>query len=232
MAEHPTDEWVEAANCLATVAHQLSSVVHEANNLLQVIAGSAEMMQLNSSLPESALKRSATIAEHAHRVSALLGSVRELSRFAPSREGEMTDLSALMRTVLDVRRHALNKAQVGVVVDGLHEPVFARASWRPTMQIVLNLMLNAEAALRHVSGPRLAVRVTRDDAAVSLLIADNGPGFPTNVPGRYALHPQDDEAPRLGLGLDASRWLAQREGGELHVRATPDGTTAALTLRA
>ena len=44
MAEHPPDEWIEAANCLATVAQQLSSVVHEANNMLQVIAGSAEMI--------------------------------------------------------------------------------------------------------------------------------------------------------------------------------------------
>ena len=53
----PSDEWVEAANCLATVADTLSSAVHEANNMLQVITGSAEMIQMHGGLPPSVIKR-------------------------------------------------------------------------------------------------------------------------------------------------------------------------------
>ena len=57
---------------LATVAHQPSSAMHEANNLLQVTAGSAEMIQSSVGLPDDA-ETGRIIAEHAHRVSSLLG---------------------------------------------------------------------------------------------------------------------------------------------------------------
>ncbi len=74
--QSPSEAWVEAANCLATVAHQLSSAIHEANNLLQVIAGSAEMIQCTPGLSAEVVKRTETISEHAHRVSLLLSSTR------------------------------------------------------------------------------------------------------------------------------------------------------------
>ena len=80
MAERPSDEWIEAANCLATVAQTLSSAVHEANNMLQVIAGSAELIQMQRTLPENVVRRADAIAEQAHRVSALLGTLRDLSK--------------------------------------------------------------------------------------------------------------------------------------------------------
>jgi len=231
MAEHPTEEWVEAANCLATVAHQLSSVVHEANNMLQVIAGSAEMIQLNGSLPEPVLKRTVVIAEQAHRVSTLLGSVRELSRFAPSRDGEITDLSAIVSSALDLRRHALNRAHVSVTVVGGEVPVMARASWRPAMQVVLNLLLNAEQAVRGRQAPAIAIRLTADTSWARVAVLDNGGGGVPAEPPLFTLAPLPDAAPRLGLGLSASGWLAEREGGRLEVDATGDGTTAVLTLR-
>jgi len=76
----PSDEWVEAANCLATVADTLSSAVHEANNMLQVITGSAEMIQMHGGLPPSVIKRTEIISAHAQRVSALIGALRDLSK--------------------------------------------------------------------------------------------------------------------------------------------------------
>ena len=232
MAEHPPDEWTEAANCLATVAHQLSSVVHEANNMLQVIAGSAEMIQLNAALPENVLKRSTLIAEQAHRVSSLLGAVRELSRFAPSRDGDTIDLLALVNGALEMRRHALNRAQIAVTVEGgVESPVVARASWRPVMQVVLNLMLNAEQAVAGAPDPRITLRLERIGDRAMLSVIDTGAGMAAEV-HPYTLQPLTDDAPRLGLGLRASEWLAAREGGCLEVRSAETGTSAVLQLRA
>lgn len=231
MAEHPSDEWIEAANCLATVAHQLSSVMHEANNMLQVIAGSAEMIQLDPALPETVLRRSTTIADHAHRVSALLGSVRELSRYAPHQDGETTDLASVARAALSMRRHALNRAHTALTVEGGDVPVVVRASWRSVMQMLLNLLLNAEDAVKGRSGAAIAIRFERAGSDVILSVRDNGPGLHTRAE-MYALTPLDDGAPRLGLGLSACERLARREGGSLAVRSDDGGTTAVLMLRA
>jgi C4-dicarboxylate-specific signal transduction histidine kinase len=231
MAEHPSEEWIEAANFLATVAHEFSSVAHEANNMLQVIAGSAEMIQLNTGLPESVLRRTTIITEQVHRVSALLGSVRELARFAPSRTGDVTDLAAVVSSAIDMRRHALNRAHVRVTVDGTSQPVPVRASWRPLMQVVLNLLLNAEQGIRGQAAPSISVLLATHDGRSTLSLTDNGCGAPAATAPAFTVAVAPDGAPHLGLGRSASAWLVEREGGSLEVAAgAAGGTVTTLTL--
>ena len=228
----PSDEWVEAANCLATVAHTLSSAVHEANNMLQVITGSAEMIQMQAGLPPAVLKRTGVIAEHAQRVSTLIGSLRDLSKVDPVRDADATNLATVITSALDLRRHALNRGQISVSVDAGDEPPSARAGWRPLMQIVLNLLLNAERAVQGRAGAAIAVRVVREGDAVVLSIADNGTGLPAQLPLPWTLQERPDASPLLGLGLSAVRRLVAREGGSFELRSGPDGTTAVVTLKA
>ncbi len=230
--QSPSDEWVEAANCLATVAHTLSSAVHEANNMLQVITGSAEMIQMHGGLPPGVLKRTDVIAEHAQRVSALIGSLRELSKVGPSAPADSTNLVTIITSALDLRRHALNRGQIAVSVDAGDRPPVARASWRVLMQMVLNLLLNAERALHGRAGGAIVVRAVREADEVMLSIADNGVGLPAQLPLPWTLQEQPDASPLLGLGLMAVRRLAEREGGSFHLRSGADGTTAVVRLRA
>ncbi|MFN7914012.1 MAG: HAMP domain-containing sensor histidine kinase [Vicinamibacterales bacterium] len=233
MAEYPGREWTEAANCLATVAHQLSSVVHEANNMLQVIAGSAEMIQLNASLPEPVLRRTTIIAEQAHRVSALLGSVRELARYAPSRQDEVSDLAATLAAAIDMRRHALNRAHVALSIEGASQPLMVRASWRPLMQVVLNLLLNAEQGIHGQAGAAIAIALAQHDGTATLTIGDNGSGRPQATQEPFTVWLAPDGSPHLGLGLEASQWLVEREQGRLEVASgSGGGTVATLTLQA
>jgi signal transduction histidine kinase len=232
MAEHPpSDEWVEAANCLATVAHTLSSAVHEANNMLQVITGSAEMIQMQAGLPPAVVKRTEMIAEQAQRVSTLIGSLRDLSKVDPRRAGEATNLVTVITSALDLRRHALNRGQIAVSVDAGDPPPMARAGWRPLMQIVLNLLLNAEQAVQGRAGAAIAVRAVQDGDAVTLSIADNGAGLPEQLPLPWTLQERPDASPLLGLGLVAVRRLAEREGGSFELRPGADGTTAVVRLK-
>lgn len=236
-ARQPSEEWTEAANCLATVARTLSSAIHEANNMLQVIAGSAEMMQMQgqaqpASLAPSVVRRAEIIAEHAHRVSALLGSVRDLSKCQPRRDGETTDLRKAIDTVIELRRHALNRGRIAMSVEAQAEAIPVRASWRPVMQLLLNLILNAEQAVDGRQGAAITIAVRRDGASVLLTLRDNGAGLPRVPPEPFALHELSDSAPMLGLGLVAARRLAANEGGSLELESSGDGTTASLRLKA
>lgn len=230
--EVPSVEWIEAANCLATVAHQLSSAMHEANNLLQVIAGSAEMIQFKAGLSDDVVKRTEVIAEHAHRVSSLLGTARELTKFAPRAEGETLDLRAVVYQALELRKHALARALVCLSVELGDEPMIVRANARPTLQIVLNLMLNAEQALGSRRDGRIRLSLSRDAQGATLTIADNGVGYSPDGGQAFALQVHGDATPRLGLGLLAARWMTEREGGALTLAGTSAGTVATLRLPA
>lgn len=231
----PSDEWIEAANCLATVAHQLSSAVHEANNLLQVVSGSAEMILMKPSLPADVQKRAETIADHARQVSALLGGLRDLSCFAPPAASCVTDLTIVIESALDLRRHALTRGRVALSLSGLDAPCPAAIDWRSAMQVVLNLLLNAEEAVvgsddaaRASASPAIAIAVASSDGFTTVAVTDNGPG-PTPL-ASVALRRQPYAPPHLGIGLATARTIADRCGGELRQEMSPAGTVTTLRI--
>lgn len=228
--QSPSEAWVEAANCLATVAHQLSSAIHEANNLLQVIAGSAEMIQCTPGLSAEVVKRTETISEHAHRVSLLLSSTRELAKCPPWGEGQSADLRDVAQRALDLRKHALGRAQIVVSATLGDGPLAAQAGACPMLQAVLNLLLNAEQALRGRRDGRIAVSVKREGDQAVVSIADNGSGFEPEAESGFVLCPDAETSPRLGLGLIAARSACHREGGRLDLTTSAHGTVASLRL--
>ncbi|MGC4085806.1 MAG: sensor histidine kinase [Vicinamibacterales bacterium] len=94
------------------------------------------------------------------------------------------------------------------------------------------MLLNAEQAVNGRSGAAIAIRLSRHDERVECAVTDNGGGMPASTPLPFTLTAVPEDAPRIGLGLEASRWLAEREGGCLTLESVPGGTRAVLTLRA
>ncbi|MCC7417915.1 MAG: HAMP domain-containing histidine kinase [Acidobacteria bacterium] len=219
----PSPEWLEAANRLATVARQLATIVHESNNLLQVISGNAEMLEAAGELSEHATKRARTIGEHARRASSLL---TELLAFA--RDGDLDaariDLGALVREAADRRRYAADRARIGIRVSG-GEAAYVVANRRRTLQILLNLVANAETALAGCDRAAIDISVRREGPAFVVRVEDNGAGLPAPPPA-FFVAPEaraDSALPSLGIGLAVARWLAATQGGELRVDRRPDG---------
>ena len=230
--QEPSEEWVEAANCLATVAHQLSSAMHEANNLLQVIAGSAEMIQFTPGITDDVRKRTEVIAEHAHRVSSLLGGARDLAKFQPRMAGQSADIRAVVQRALDLRKHAFGRGQMTVSADLGDAPCVALVNVRPTLQVVLNLLLNAEQAVRGRRDARITIQLARGGGVVVLTVADNGPGLDAHAADPYVLRVEPEASPRPGIGLRAAMGMCRREGGTLDVATGEQGTVATLRLPA
>ncbi len=222
-------EWLARANRLAMVAAVLSTTVHEVNNALQIISGSAEMLGPGTS-GDLVARRGETIGGQARRASALLA---ELSAFArdDTPDPECADLGQIAQRALAMRQYAHARLHIrsGFEASGTRFGVAARP--RAVLQIVLNLLVNAERALAGRTDARLVVAVAEGDA-VTLLVDDNGPGL-TAEPGRQAFEPSfAADAAGLGLGLPVSRWLAERNGGALDPAASRLGGCAfTLSLR-
>jgi C4-dicarboxylate-specific signal transduction histidine kinase len=99
------------------------------------------------------------------------------------------------------------------------EEVKVRGSSRRLLQIVLNLIVNAEQALAGTPAPRLRVAVARAGDRAELTVEDNG------------LSAGDKRDPYgLGIGLDVSKWLAEQQRGSLERTAFPTGGSKATLL--
>ena len=230
----PPAAWLEAANHLATVVAQVSSTLHGLNNVLQVIAGNAEMLETTEGVPEGALRRAQVIGVQALRASALLAEVLTLSRVAASGIVRV-DLRDIAEVALELRAYYLTKAHVDVKLEPLDGVYLTLANRRRTLQIVLNLIANAERALTGRDAPRLHIRLAREGQRILLVMEDNGSGIgeASDRTEGFALVSANGGAPHLGIGLRVSFSLAELMGGSLTIQPLePGGSIATLALPA
>jgi C4-dicarboxylate-specific signal transduction histidine kinase len=216
----PMPEWLERANRLATAVNLLSTTVHEVNNALQVITGSAEMLGV-SAAPDVVARRAEAIGGQARRASALLA---ELSAFArdESTAVQRFDLGHMGQRSLALRQYTMAKLKLENTFEALGEPRFVSASPRAIMQVALNLLVNAEQALAGRPAGSIKVRVVGETGRVDLMVEDNGPGISPEVAPRLFEAAAQASETHLGIGLAVSKMLAERFGGSL--RCDPVGT--------
>lgn len=213
MQKSMSPEWLERANRLALVSRLLSSTVHDVNNALQVIAGSVELLQMSPPATEAIGRRITAIDTQTKRATRLLQELTEFVRDARE-TSERLDLKALAEFVAASRHYAFTKLRITGSVDG--DAVFVSANPKHVRQIVLNLVINAEDA----HSQTITIRTGANGAFGTLAIEDDA------VPGEE----KADGAASLGIGLEVSTWLAERNGGALTREQMARGSRATLSL--
>jgi C4-dicarboxylate-specific signal transduction histidine kinase len=225
----PPIDWLERVNRLSLLSRLVASTLHDMNNALQVVGGGLELLHLQSADLQAV---SRAIGGKTERMNALL---QDLSRFMRD-AGDVpqpVELRALAEQALALRQFSMGRLRVTRTAEG--DPVVVPAVRREVLQVLLNLLVNAESALKGTSGPTLRIVVSGTPGGATLVVEDNGPGVPAErVPclfeqdGRWPPAPVEE----LGIGLAVSRALAERRGGSLtYTPRQPTGALFTLTLR-
>ena len=99
-------------------------------------------------------------------------------------------------------------------------------------QVVLNLVLNAEHAIRSTGQPgTITVRTGTDGSHSFVEVADSGPGIPAHIALRVFepfFTTKTSAGPRLGLSV--SLGIAEAHNGTLALMPRDQGTCFRLTL--
>jgi signal transduction histidine kinase len=163
--------------------------------------------------------------------------VRNLLTFARQSAIERTvaDLNEIVRSTMTLRASDLRAHDIVVDEEYSNELPLIIVNREEIQQIVLNLLLNAEHAIRATNQPgtiRLRTRPSDDAESVIFEIADEGPGVPHAVASRifepFFTTKQMGEG--TGLGLSVSLGIAEAHGGSLALLPAERGARFALTL--
>jgi len=203
-----SDDTLVRLNRAALVQHTVRTAVHELNNVLQMIAGSAELIGSAPALPPTAAARVETILKHSTRGHTLLQAVSELAKVGPPAV-RAVDVAALADHALQLRRYEHKRAAITATLE--RPPAggaMVRADGQQILQAILNLIVNAEQSLAGVANATIAVVVGSSAGQVAVVVGDNAaragtPGDPFAATSA------------AGLGLMASRLIARESGGEL-----------------
>ncbi len=239
--ERLTNELLQAQK-MEAIGQLVAGVAHELNNPLAAIIAFSQLMRGDERLPDDMKHDAGLLVQEADRTRRIVQNLLDFARQRPP-ERRQTNISTLVRSVLELQSYALSTNRVQVEVDipeDLPEVDLDRAQMQ---QVLLNLTINAIQAFRtreraaqaHLwvtatdvktirgpGGPK-ADKLAGDQERVRITIRDDGPGVPEAARARlfdpFFTTKQPGEG--TGLGLSVSFGIVAAHGGHLWYEPGP-----------
>lgn len=213
-------------NRMTTVGHVLPSVAHELNNSLQVIGGLVELLGMRADLNKDVQDKIQKIGAQAVRSA---GMIRDIVSFARRDEtARRVDMNKAVERSLAMRRYHLSRARIDLTVDPSPGPLMASADSQHVIQVLLNLIINAEEAVAGAERRGLRVALMELPETIRCEVHDTGPGF-ADAALRALQQPFTTTKAKgaAGLGLAVASALVAQDQGRLLVLDGPGGRIAA-----
>lgn len=209
---------------LAAMGQMIGGFAHELNNPLTAILGNAQLLEERDN-DETARKRLETLNNEARKAADI---VRNLQFFArpPAPGRSLVDLNELVKRTMSLQAYPLRKGNIEVefVPDPLLPAVIADSN--QLMQVFLNLLLNAEQAIRESgNNGKIRVSIGRNAESVWIVFQDDGAGIaPENLPHIFDPFFTTKRPGRgTGLGLSICKTVLREHGGNIEAGAAPGG---------
>jgi signal transduction histidine kinase/ActR/RegA family two-component response regulator len=207
---------------LASIGEMASGIAHEINNPLTAVLGYSELLGLRA-LPDSAGQIVAQIVSGAKRVA---GIVQRLLTFARQKKPERSavDLNELIRSTLDLRSYALKTSNIDVRLELDPALPATVADGQQLQQVLLNLIINAETAMRTAQGRgELVLSSGIQGNCIRFSVRDNGPGIPLELQERIfdPFFTTREVGQGTGLGLSICHGILSEHNGRIWVKSSP-----------
>ena len=221
--ERKLEQQVVQGERLAAMGAMIGGVAHELNNPLTSILGVSELLQ-DTETSETARKQLGMLQQQARRAADIVQNLTYFSR-PPAPGKSRINLVEVVERTLNLHAYSLRKNNI--TVDFLKESVpYALGDPQQLMQVFLNLILNAEQAIREARDKgTLRIRLGRVDNSVWVSFHDDGPGIAKeNLPSIFdPFYTTKRPGRGTGLGLSICKSVMKEHNGSVEAANAPDG---------
>ncbi len=222
--EKKLEQQIIQSERLAAMGQMIGGFAHELNNPLTSILGVSELLQ-DTEVPEASRKQLVMLQQQARRATEIVQNLMYFSR--PPLPGK-TDINVAELVQRTLHLHAYSLRKNNITVDFLPENQVPNVTGDPhqLMQVFLNLVMNAEQAIREVRDKgTLRIRLGKDDGSIMIIFQDDGPGIPADILPKIfdPFYTTKRPGRGTGLGLSICKAILREHGGNVEVASGPGG---------
>lgn len=141
------------------------------------------------------------------------------------------DPSDVVKRILVLCKHGATSTYSRLEYDGSSDLPRVGATATELMQILLNLVRNAQQALEGRRGGSVIIHAAAQPDVVRFVVRDTGPGMPPEVLAKLGTPFFTTRTEGTGLGVAQCKRLVAALGGELDIDSTPGrGTAVSFTI--
>ncbi len=200
---------------LATVGEIASGVAHEVNNPLAAIRMEAELLKRATRDPDADAAAS-TIVREVDRAARIVRSLLRLARRGDT-DPVRVQLNELVRDVAEIRQRVLrsDNVELRTELDMAAPPILGLG--QELQQVVINLVTNAEHAVRAIGPAVIQLTTKAREGWVRLTVEDSGPGVAQEIRNRIfdPFFTTKDPDQGTGLGLSICQRVVAEVGGKI-----------------
>lgn len=220
---------------LNALGNLLAGVAHELNNPLTVIVANAHVL-LKTSDDDNAANRLQNISHAAERCSKIIRSFLDMARKDPG-EVAAFEVSDCINQALEVSNLGLRIHEIRIEADIEPNLPSVLGHRDQFVQVILNLIINAQQALDGKQPPRqinLLAKLNANGTLIVIDIIDNGPGISEEARDRIfePYFTTKNVGEGTGMGLSMARGILKSHGGTIHLldSKTSSGTHFQILL--
>ncbi len=209
---------------LAAMGAMIGGVAHELNNPLTSILGVSELLQ-DSQTTDAARKQIGILQQQARRAAEIVHNLTYFAR-PPAPGKTQVNLAEIVERTLNLHAYSLRKNSI--TVDFVREPGLPYVEGDPhqLMQVFLNLVLNAEQAIREARDKgTLRIRLGTTANSVWASFLDDGPGIPAEILSHVfdPFYTTKRPGRGTGLGLSICKSVMKEHNGSIEAANAPGG---------
>src|SRR6202040_4299709 len=222
------EEQLIQAEKLAAMGQMLAGVAHELNNPLTAILGVTELLRERPGADETMQRQLELTHRQARRAARIVQNLLEFSRPA-SPQKKPLDVNVLIERTLQLQEHSLRRNQIEVHFQSQPGLPAVMGDGNQLIQVLLNLVTNAEQAIREVrDAGHIHIRMTVRAGRVSVAVEEDGVGIrPEALPRIFdPFYTTKRPGGGTGLGLSICMSIIREHGGNLEAEVLPGGGSA------
>jgi PAS domain S-box-containing protein len=222
--EKKLEQQVVQSERLAAMGQMIGGVAHELNNPLTSILGVSELLQDNET-NESSRRQLVMLQQQARRAAEIVQNLTYFSR-PPAPGKSPINLAEVVDRTLNLHAYSLRKSNI--TVDFLKEPGLPHALGDPhqLMQVFLNLIVNAEQAIREARDRgTIRIRLGKTNNSVWVSFQDDGHGIPPEtLPSIFdPFYTTKRPGRGTGLGLSICKAVMKEHNGSVEAENAQGG---------